>query len=123
MGNETNGKRVARLNHTGESCSKVAIVNWLFVRSRGADVRLMILRKLRESPMNINQLSKELNLDYKTVKHHLTVLSKYGFVSRVENRYGSPYYLTDEVFKHWDELIKFISEYKPLKLDENGKYP
>jgi predicted transcriptional regulator len=122
MGSEIDGKRGAEASHAGESCSRVAVVNRLFIRSRGADVRLMILEKLRESPMNISQLSKELNLDYKTVKHHITVLGKYGFVNRLENRYGSPYYLTDEVFKHWDELIKLISRYKSPRSGDNGTY-
>lgn len=98
------------------SCSKFSTVVWLFVNSRGAEVRFRIIEKLRERPMNINQLAKELNVDYKTIKYHLMVLSKYGFVNRVNDNYGSPYYLPDEVFKHWDELIQIVNSYKSYKV-------
>ncbi|ABW02195.1 ArsR/SmtB family transcription factor [Caldivirga maquilingensis] len=98
-----------------ESCSRFSTVVWLFINSRGAEVRLKIIEKLRERPMNINQLAMELGVDYKTVKYHLMVLGKYGFVSRISNNYGSPYYLSDEVFKHWDELIQIINSYKSYK--------
>ncbi|WP_291999691.1 winged helix-turn-helix domain-containing protein [Caldivirga sp.] len=98
-----------------ESCSRFSTVVWLFINSRGAEVRFRIIEKLRERPMNINQLAKELGVDYKTIKYHLMVLGKHGFVNRINNSYGSPYYLSDDVFKHWDELIQIINSYKSYK--------
>ena len=98
-----------------DSCSRFSTVVWLFVNSRGAEVRFRIIERLRERPMNINQLARELNVDYKTIKYHLMVLKKYGFVNRISGNYGSPYYLSDEVFKHWNELIQIVNSYKSYK--------
>jgi len=65
------------------------IVFWLlFVRSRGATNRIRIMSALRKRPSNRNQLSTELDLDYKAIQHHLKVLEKNNLVIKTGNRYG-----------------------------------
>lgn len=39
----------------------------------GGAIRSRILLLLHDKPTNIHRISKELNLDYKTVKHHLSI--------------------------------------------------
>lgn len=92
----------------GASCSKYALINKLFITSRGADLRVKIVFKLRDKPMNINQLAKELNVDYKTIKFHLTLLKKYNIVNNTGDKYGSVYYLVDEFYNHWNEFINML---------------
>ncbi len=43
---------------------------------------------LRKRPSNRNQLSTELDLDYKAIQHHLKVLEKNNLVIKTGNRYG-----------------------------------
>lgn len=41
--------------------------------------------------MNANRLSKELGMDYTTVRHHLDVLEGSGVLEAVGDRYGTVY--------------------------------
>jgi predicted ArsR family transcriptional regulator len=50
--------------------------------TRGGKTRALILRHLAEKSYNANQLATTLNLDYKTIRHHLEVLVKYGIITR-----------------------------------------
>ncbi len=68
------------------------IVFWgLFVGSRGATNRIRIMSSLRKRPSNRNQLSIELDLDYKSIQHHLKLLEKNNLVIKTGNRYGLTY--------------------------------
>ncbi len=71
------------------------IVFWsLFVGSRGATNRIRIISVLRNMPRNRNQLSIELDLDYKNIEHHLKVLEKNNLVIKTGNRYGLTFYVS-----------------------------
>jgi predicted transcriptional regulator len=50
---------------------------------------------LLEKPFNTHQLSKELDLDYKAVQHHMKVLEKNNMVSKVGDKYGAVYHLSN----------------------------
>ena len=63
---------------------------WLIAGTRGGVNRARIINELNSRPYNINQLAKNLNLDYKTVKHHIDVLKKHDIINSSEKkRYGS----------------------------------
>ncbi len=81
------------------------LVRWLIEGSRGGSTRARILILLKEKPLNPNQIAKELNLNYRTVMHHLDVLEKNGLISKFRKGYGTPYILSDETINHWN-LIK-----------------
>ena len=50
---------------------------------------------INEMPANSNQISTNLNLNYKTVIHHLNVLIKNGLIITDDREiYGSTYFLT-----------------------------
>jgi len=49
---------------------------WIILGTMGGNNRARILKELIKMPQNTNQLSKILNLDFKTVQHHLKVLEK-----------------------------------------------
>jgi len=70
---------------------------WIFVGSRGGRMRLCIIRKLMERPANVNQLAKELNVNYRTVLHHLEILEKNGLIRSEGPRYGTLYFVSDVV--------------------------
>lgn len=63
--------------------------------TRGGANRARILETLKDVPYNANQLAEKLNLDYKTVQHHLKVLTKNGLIATSETgSYGALYFLT-----------------------------
>jgi DNA-binding transcriptional ArsR family regulator len=74
---------------------------WLFASSAGAATRGRIVRALKEAPRNNQQLADDLRLDYTTVRHHLRVLGKNGFVVAGGPKYGQLYFLTPSLEAHW----------------------
>ena len=50
---------------------------------------------LLEKPFNTHQLSQKLDLDYKAVQHHMKVLEKNNMVSKVGEKYGVVYHLSN----------------------------
>jgi DNA-binding transcriptional ArsR family regulator len=69
---------------------------------RGGTNRLRILRALAERPRNANRLAGALDLDYKTVRYHLSVLAEAGAVTRSGDGYGAVYVPTERSRRHWD---------------------
>ncbi len=65
-----------------------------FASSRGAASRIRIIKLLQKQPYNNNQLSKELAMDYKAVKHHLKVLENNNLIEKFDAHYGATYYLS-----------------------------
>jgi DNA-binding transcriptional ArsR family regulator len=62
---------------------------------------------LANRPLNANQLSEQLQLDYKTVNHHLEVLTLNRLVESVEPQaYGAMYFLTPLM----QENLPFLQE-------------
>jgi DNA-binding transcriptional ArsR family regulator len=75
---------------------------WLLAGTRGGETRAMILKLLKERPYNANQLTLELGLDYKTIRHHLRVLQKNKIVVTKGGRYGRLYFLSPEMEENLD---------------------
>ncbi len=70
------------------------LLAWLFAGTRGGPTRTKIVEIIKENPQNANQLATTLKLDYKTVRHHLTVLEKNRIISSVGDKYGATYFLS-----------------------------
>lgn len=70
---------------------------YLFAGSKGAQnrIRIRIIDMLRERPLNINQLSESLDLDYKGVQYHISVLEKNNLVTKAGEKYGILYFISD----------------------------
>jgi DNA-binding transcriptional ArsR family regulator len=71
---------------------------------RGGRNRCRLLRALGDRPRNANRLAAALNLDYKTVRHHLSVLESAGAVTRAGDGYGAVYVPTERMRQRWDLL-------------------
>ena len=67
---------------------------FIFVGSRGGINRLRIISLLKEKPLNINQLAKELHLDYKATQHHIKILTKNNLITSVGEKYGIIYFIS-----------------------------
>jgi predicted transcriptional regulator len=86
---------------------------WLLGGSVGGVNRGRILEELFRMPRNANELSKILDLDYKTIRHHLRVLEKNRLVTFTGSGYGKMYFPSDmleenfEIFKDiWEQIGK-----------------
>lgn len=75
----------------------------LIAGSRGGPTRLRLLDLLAAEPRNAHQLAKALGVDYKTVEHHLRVLSRSRLVAGGEG-YGGAYRLAPLLANEWPAL-------------------
>jgi len=46
---------------------------WLILGTRGGLNRAKIIKKLKDQPYNSNQLAEELNVNYRTITHHIKI--------------------------------------------------
>ena len=67
---------------------------WLIAGTKGGVNRARMINALNDRPYNANQLSAVLELDYKTIRHHLNVLSENNVVTSTGNGYGAMYFLS-----------------------------
>jgi len=82
---------------------------WLLAGSKGAENRIRIIAALRARPMNLNELSKKTALNYKTVQHHIDLLTENNLLVKRGNRYGQVYFLSDQLGEK-RELFKKLFE-------------
>ena len=71
------------------------ILWWLLAATSGGVSRGRIIEALIEAPMNANEISKKLGLDYKTVRHHLKVLEKNSLVTSMGEGYAKMYFISE----------------------------
>ncbi|HEY9204433.1 MAG TPA: PAS domain S-box protein [Candidatus Methanoperedens sp.] len=77
---------------------------YLIEGTRGGKTRALILRHLAEKSYNAHQLAKALNMDYKTIRHHLKVLVKKGMITRGQNEYSGLYFIAKNIESDLDEM-------------------
>ncbi len=78
-----------------ENSQQIKMLLWsTFAGSKGCINRVKIVSQLRETPLNTNQLSNQLGLNYKVVERHLDILDNNGLVIKVGTRYGVTYFLS-----------------------------
>lgn len=87
-----------------------AVLWYVLTGTRGGANRARILRALDERPRNANQLAEALELDYKTVRHHLDVLTDNDVLRDSGDDYGAVYLPTDRARNHWDTLEEIIEK-------------
>ena len=75
--------------------------------TRGGVNRAKILNLVKETPMNANKIATVLNLDHKTVIHHVKILSKNELVTKAEKEYGAEYHLT-QIMKENQTVLEEI---------------
>jgi DNA-binding MarR family transcriptional regulator len=94
---------------------------WLIAGSEGGYNRALIIHALNDRPYNANQLAKELKLDYKTIRHHIDVLSKNNLITFTGTKYARMYFvspLLEDNFALFEEIWNEIGK-KKIK-DEKG---
>ena len=67
---------------------------FVFAGSKGGLNRIRLISAIRKTPLNTNQLAKELGLDYKAIQHHLNVLDKNNLITKVGDKYGATFFIS-----------------------------
>jgi predicted ArsR family transcriptional regulator len=87
-----------------------AVLWYVLTGTEGGENRARILTTIDERPRNANQLAEELDLAYKTVRHHLDVLVENDVLKKSGDDYGAVYVPTDRASHHWDTIEDIIQE-------------
>jgi DNA-binding transcriptional ArsR family regulator len=87
-----------------------AVLWYVLTGTRGGENRARILQALDERPRNANQLAEDLDLDYKTVRHHLDVLMDNDIVTNSGDDYGAIYMPTEQARDHWDVIETIVEQ-------------
>ena len=91
------------------------VLFWLILGTRGGLNRAKIIKKLNERPYNANQLSEELNLSYRTIRHHIDILEEAKVVKQAGKKYGKMYFLTDNMEKNYNDFEKIWNQINDKK--------
>jgi len=89
------------------------LLGWLIAGTRGGLTRAKIIKALKETPQNANQLASLLEMDYRTIRHHLEVLQKNRIITSAGDRYGTTYFLSpqmEENYALFEEILEKIWE-------------
>ena len=90
------------------------ILWYLIAGSRGGVNRARIIKSLHERPYNANQLSKELDLDYKTIKHHMNILEDHDIIFNFtgKKKYGAMYSLSNRMEENYPIFLDILNKMK-----------
>src|SRR5882672_8875504 len=87
---------------------------YLLAGTRGGLNRLRIIQALIERPLNAHQLADRLGLDYRTVRHHLDLLTKNNVLSRpTGDAYGSLYFVSGMMKNHMGTFNEILAKAGP----------
>ena len=82
--------------------------------TRGGPMRIRIITLLRERPLNTNQVTKALGIDYKTAEHHLRVLRENRIATPTGDKYGAVFLLTKEMEDSLAEFDHIVQKMRTL---------
>jgi DNA-binding transcriptional ArsR family regulator len=89
------------------------ILWWLIAGTKGGINRARIINELHERPYNSHQLSEKLELDYKTVRHHIKILEENKIITSTGEKYGTMYFLSSQLednYKLFEDIWKKMGE-------------
>ncbi|MEN6329543.1 winged helix-turn-helix transcriptional regulator [Methanobacterium sp. CWC-01] len=75
---------------------------WIIAGTKGGVNRARIIESLHQRPYNAHQLAEKLDLDYKTVRHHIKVLEQNRVISSSGEKYGMMYFLSPQMEESYD---------------------
>lgn len=77
---------------------------WLILGTRGGINRAKIIKKLKERPYNAHQLAEELNVNYRTIRHHIKILEDSEVVKSAGEKYGKMYFLSENMENNYNDF-------------------
>ena len=92
----------------------------VFTGMSGRYTRMRILCAITEDPMNTLEISKKLELDYKTIQHNIKVLESNGLIVRQGEGYGDLFFPSELLSSNLPTLYKVILNVE-RKLEKSKK--
>ncbi len=86
------------------------MLGWLIAGTRGGVTRARIIETLRENPQNANQLANTLEMDYRTIRHHLKLLQKNRIIISTGDGYGTTYFLSTELEENYGLFEEIVNK-------------
>lgn len=83
---------------------------YLLTATRGGANRVRIIDALSDRPMNANELAAELDVGYKTIRHHMELLEEHDVVESGDENYAKLYFLTDRFENHRDTFETIVEK-------------
>jgi len=96
------------------------IFSSVFTGMSGRYTRLRIICAITGDPLNSMELSKVLDLDYKTIQHNIGVLEKNNLVERKGEGYGDVFFPSELITSNLSTLYAVIRKVE-AKLDRAEK--
>ncbi len=81
-------------------------LSYLMLGQQGGENRIKILEKLKDRSYNVNQLSNELDLNYRTIKHHVERLLEHDLIEPSGEDYGEVFFLSQRLEDNFEMLEK-----------------
>ena len=86
------------------------MILWFIITgTKGGVNRARILNLIKDTPMNANKIATVLNLDHKTIVHHVKILSKNELVVKAEKDYAAEYQLS-KIMKENQTVLEEIMQ-------------
>ena len=85
------------------------LLGWLITGTKGGKTRAQIIETVRSNPRNANQLATQLKVDYKTIRHHLTILQKNKIIIPVGTHYSTVYFLSQPMEENYSLFEQMAS--------------
>lgn len=93
-------------------------LSYLILGQKGGKKRIQVIDLLNDRPYNLHQLSEIMNVNYRTVQHHIDVLKKNDLVSSSKaGGSGEVYFLTQEMESNmvlYKDIVKRYSDFTSL---------
>ncbi len=87
-----------------------AVLWQVLAGTRGGPNRARLLRAIAQRPRNANQLAETLDLDYKTITHHLDVLSENDVARSTNQPYGAVWLPSERARENWDTVAAILDQ-------------
>ena len=113
-------KDVPKYEDIKEDPQMMELFSSIFTGMGGRYTRMRILCAITEEPLNTLEISKRLELDYKTIQHSIKVLESNGLIVREGGGYGDLFFPSELLSSNLPTLYKVIRNVE-MKLDKAKK--